>query len=85
MLLETTSHQVVKVHGHSSVGHHQLQLLIHFSDDIFRSFECVSNSAAKHVWSNILLIVVSLISNRLDHLDVQLKFAGAVFIFPDFD
>ena len=31
MLLETTSHQVVKVHGQPSMGHHQLQLLIHFS------------------------------------------------------
>ena len=33
--------------------------------DILQNFKCVSSIAVKHVWSNILLIVVSLISNRM--------------------
>ena len=52
------------------------------SDDIFQYFRCVSNSAVKHVWSLWAWFQTECL---LDHLDVQLKFAGAVFIFPDFD
>ena len=52
------------------------------SDDIFQYFRRVSNSAIKHVWSLWAWFQTECL---LDHLDVQLKFAGAVFIFPDFD
>ena len=52
------------------------------SDDIFKYFRCVSNSAVKHAWSLWAWFQTECL---LDHLDVQLKFAGALFIFPDFD
>ena len=82
MLLETTSHQVVKVHGQPSMGHHQLQLLVHFSFPTTYSSTLGVFQIVKHVWSLWAWFQTECL---LDHLDVQLKFARALFIFPDFD